>query len=129
MARLRLPGVALLAILATWALMTAAPDRPYVRWQGPRTAANARLGWIYERIHYDPTPIDVAFVGTSHTLNGMDGGRVAEILARSGLREANGGCVTVANLAVPEYGRNLHWLIGKELLSTRPVKVLVIEVL
>ena len=129
MRRPRLILAAVLAGLAAWAAMLLAPSSAYVRWQNLRTEAYARLGWIYERVHFDPTPVDVAFVGTSHTMNGIDAQRVAELMAAEGLRTADGRCVTTTNLAVPEYGRNMHWLIARELLRSRPVKVLVLEVL
>ncbi|WP_158914562.1 hypothetical protein [Caulobacter sp. S45] len=103
--------------------MSLLPHDRYVRWQAMRTEAYARLGWIYERIHFDPTPIDIAFVGTSHTMNGVD---AAEVSRRVSL--ATGHCVNAVNLAVPEYGRSLHWIIARELLKNRPVKVLVLEV-
>jgi hypothetical protein len=91
--------------------------------------AYARLGWIYERIHYDSTPIDVAFIGTSHSMNGIDGEAVGENIARSkGASGLGSGAVHVTNLAIPGYGRNLHWLIARELLENRKVGMLVLEV-
>ena len=35
------------------------PDNPYQRFQFLAVLCH-RLAWIYERIHYDPKPIDVA---------------------------------------------------------------------
>ena len=43
--------------------MAALPHRTAVRWQSTQTEAYARLGWVYQRIHDDPTPIDIAFIG------------------------------------------------------------------
>ena len=89
----------------------------------------ARLGWIYERIHFDPTPIDVAFIGTSHTMNGIDAGAVAEAITQVSNGSSSGShAVHVTNLAIPEYGRNLHWLIARELLENRKVGMLVLEI-
>jgi hypothetical protein len=118
----------ILAMALTLAALIALPHDPYVRWQAVRTEAFARLGWIYQRIHYDPTPIDVALIGTSHTMNGVDAARVEQGIAARGYRDARGRCVTVTNLAVPAYGRNLHWLIARELLENRPPRLLVIEI-
>lgn len=115
-------------MLLTLAAMVALPHTDYVRWQAPKTEAEARLGWLYERIHYDPTPIDVAFIGTSHTLNGVDAAAVERRIAASGSRDPDGRCVTVTNLAIPAYGRGLHYEIARDLLSTRKPKLLVIEV-
>lgn len=116
---------ALAAIVAVAALATslAVPHDPYIRWQDMRSEAWARLGWIYERIHFDRTPIDIAFIGTSHTMNGIDGAAVQAALA-----EAGGGCRHVVNFGFPSYGRNLHWLIARELLEHRKVGTLVLEI-
>jgi len=119
----------IVAWLTTLGLMIAIPHATYVRWQAVQTEAFARLGWSYERIHFDPTPIDIALIGTSHTMNGIDGLAVAQRIAAAGVRAADGQCLTVTNLAIPSYGRNLHWLIMRELLSQRKPKAIVIEVL
>ena len=99
------------------------PHDRYIRWQEMRLEAWARLGWIYERIHYDQTPIDIAFIGTSHTMNGIDGSAVQAALA-----DPPGACRQVVNFGFPSYGRNLHWLIVRELLEHRQVHTLVLEV-
>ena len=121
-------GAGLAAMALMLAAMVALPHTDYIRWQAPKQEAEARLGWLYERIHYDPTPIDVAFIGTSHTLNGIDAAAVQARIAADGLRNADGSCVTVTNLAIPAYGRSLHWEIARELLSVRKPKLLVVEV-
>ncbi|MFC7478313.1 hypothetical protein ACFQS7_28520 [Dankookia sp. GCM10030260] len=116
---------ALAAVVAVAALAgsLAIPHDRYIRWQEMRSEAWARLGWIYERVHFDPTPIDIAFIGTSHSMNGVDGAAVQAALATAG-----GGCRHVVNFGFPSYGRNLHWLIARELLEHREVRTLVLEV-
>ena len=116
---------ALASVVAVAALAgsLAIPHDPYIRWQDMRSEAWARLGWIYERIHFDETPVDIAFIGTSHTMNGVDGAAV-----RAALAAAGGTCRHVVNLAFPSYGRNMHWLIARELLEHRKVGTLVLEV-
>jgi hypothetical protein len=104
------------------------PHSRYIRFQDVRVEAYARLGWIYERIHYDSTPIDVAFIGTSHTMNGIDAEAVGETITNRGVSGLNKNAVHVTNLAIPGYGRNLHWLIARELLENRSVGMLVLEV-
>lgn len=122
-------AIGLATFIATLALMVALPHRDYIRWQSVQTEAYARLGWSYERIHDDPAPMDIALIGTSHTMNGIDGLAVAQTLAASGLRDAGGRCLTVTNLAIPNYGRNLHYLMARELLSARKPHAIVLEVL
>jgi hypothetical protein len=116
---------ALGAVVAVAALAgsLAIPHDRYIRWQEMRSEAWARLGWIYERVHFDETPIDIAFIGTSHSMNGIDGATVQAALAAAG-----GGCRPVVNFGFPSYGRNLHWLIARELLEHREVRTLVVEV-
>jgi len=114
-----------LAILLLVGLVFLPHDR-YIRFQDFRIEAYARLGWIYERIHFDPTPIDVAFVGTSRTMNGVDAAAVAALMSeRSGPGTRP---LHAANFGIPGYGRNLHWLIARELLENRKVGVLVLEI-
>jgi len=124
----RLFAVGLAVMLAALAMMLAIPHDPYVRWQMTTTEAFARLGWIYERTHFDPTPVDVAVVGTSHTMNGIDGLAVARGLADRGVRTADGHCPTVTNFAVPMFGRNMHYAVAREVLARKP-RLMVLEVL
>jgi len=125
----RLFALAAAATLVTLVGLTLLPHDPYIRWKAVRTEAFARLGWVYERIHFDDTPIDVAFIGTSHTMNGIDAAAIGDDLRKAGLATAAGRCVQTANLAVPAYGRNMHWLVTRELLRSRQVGTIVIEVL
>ena len=118
---LLLIGLATLVALAGLALL---PQDRYQRFAEAATESKhyLRIKWIYERIHFDETPIDVAFIGTSHTQSAIDS-RIVE----AGLR-AHGQDVHVVNFAVPHLGRDLHWLIARELLESRPVRELVVEV-
>ncbi|HZV08825.1 MAG TPA: hypothetical protein VFF94_03670, partial [Novosphingobium sp.] len=75
------------------------------------------------------TPMDIAFIGTSHTLNGVDGLAVARGLAQAGVRAPDGRCLTVTNLAIPAYGRNMQWAVAREVLRARHPRLLVLEVL
>jgi len=49
-------GVALAAAVGAAAL----PDNPYQRWQLIENTLYANATWSYERMHFDPAPIDVA---------------------------------------------------------------------
>ena len=100
------------------------PHDPYVRFREAATESvnYLRLRWIYERIHFDTTPIDVAFIGTSHTQSAIDSRIVEESLRQRGLD------LHVVNLAVPHLGRDLHYLLMRELLESRTVREVVVEV-
>ena len=59
-------------LLAVFACLNVAavavlPHDKYLRYEAPNDMDAPTSYWVYERIHFDPTPIDVAFVGTSRT--------------------------------------------------------------
>lgn len=115
--------VMLAAAFGLLALLCALPHNRYLRFQGLTDGAVVKAAWIYERIHFDPTPIDVVFIGTSHSVFGIDGA-VAE---RSCLAAGGRHCGTV-NFALQHLGRNLHWLLAREVIEARKPRLLVIEV-
>ncbi len=111
-------GVALLAAVGAAAL----PDNPYQRWQLIENTLYANATWSYERIHFDPRPIDVAILGASRSQMGLSAPAVAARLA------ALGTPATVANLSVIEDGRNLEWAIADELFKAKRPRVVVLLV-
>jgi len=82
-----------------------------------------KAGWIYDRIHRDDKNIDIAFLGSSHTMMGID----SEAIDRS-LNVVVKNAPTSVNFGMPYAGDNLPYILTKQLLSQRPVKLLVIEV-
>jgi hypothetical protein len=99
------------------------PSDRYLRFASMTEPAVVKAGWIYERIHYDPTPIDIAFIGTSRTLFGVDSNEVESVLG--GLTNED---LHVVNFALEHPGRDMHWLLARELLTTRRVRMLILEV-
>jgi len=91
------------------------PHDRYVRYQQLRDSDLFRSRWVYERIHYDKTPIDVAIIGSSRTETSVS----APILEKE-LSEELGRPIHVANLAIPQEGRNLHYLVARELVQNHP---------
>jgi hypothetical protein len=91
------------------------PHDRYIRYQQLTDSDLFRTRWVYERIHYDKTPIDVAIIGSSR----VEASISAPILEKE-LTEKLGRSIHVANLAIPEEGRNLHYLIAKELIENHP---------
>jgi hypothetical protein len=114
----------ILAALIVALLLSAAvcllPDNDYQRWQ--LQDPDGRLRWIYERIHFDPRPIDVAIVGPSRAQLGLSAAAIEQDLAKQG-KSAN-----VVNFAVPGAGRDIQWAILNELFKVRAPKVVVLEV-
>src|SRR4051812_13787892 len=58
---------AVVALCAACAL----PDNRYLRFLSLTDSAVVKARWIYERIHFDPAPIDIVFIGTSHSVFGI----------------------------------------------------------
>ncbi|MDX9907637.1 MAG: hypothetical protein RBS55_13705 [Bacteroidales bacterium] len=74
--------------------------------------------WIYDRIHYNPDPVDIAFLGSSHTINGIDDRIISEGLTP----------IKAANFGYCRLGRNLDYVLLKEILKKKKISKLVVEV-
>jgi len=101
--------------------MIALPHDKYLRYESlnDHTAPNAY--WIYQRIHNDPAPIDIAFIGTSRTGRSVNTERLENDLAARGVH------AKAVNFHIVKTGRDMHYVIAKELLTHRQVKLLVVE--
>jgi hypothetical protein len=113
--------VFVLCALVTLIGMVLLPQDKYLRYQALNDGSVANAYWIYERIHFDPTPIDIAFIGTSRTGRSIQSKRLEEDLARTGVT------AKAVNFFIFKNGRNMHYAITKELLEHRKVKLLVVE--
>jgi hypothetical protein len=124
MPALRLPAYVLFLLVGCatgLAAMVALPHDKFLRYQALNDSTAPTAYWIYERIHTDPSPIDVAFIGTSRIGLSIHSGRLEEDLRRLGIS------AKVANLHIVKTGVNMQYVVAKELLETRNVKLLVIE--
>jgi hypothetical protein len=83
---------------------------------------DGRLRWIYERIHFDPKPIDIAIIGSSRTQLGLSAAAIEQDLALRG-KPAN-----VANFSVDGPGRDVQWAILDELNTAKSPKAVVVMV-
>lgn len=110
------------ALLAVFSLAVVLPHDRYYRYQAHDSGTTRKADWIYERLHFDPTPVDVALIGTSR----MGGGISEEILEAEYCR-ATGRRIHVANLALPETGRNLHYAIVKEAARAKSPTLFIVE--
>jgi hypothetical protein len=115
--------VVLGTVLALAVLASFLPDDPYQRWQllGGTIHANAR--WIYERCHFDPTPIDVVVLGPSRAGAGVNAPQLSKELAAKGL-PAN-----VVNFSLPENGRDINFEVAEQLFATKKPKLIIIGVI
>lgn len=114
--------VTILLVAALSAVAAAClPDNPYQRFQ-LLGVLYQRLAWIYERIHYDPKPIDVAIVGPSKTFAGVSGSEVEQRLLLLGKHAG------VTNLSLVYGGRNAQWAILDELYKGKSPRVIVVQI-
>jgi hypothetical protein len=123
MAGLRFFGVLGAALVVAFILNAAVcflPENDYQKWQ--LQDPDGRLRWIYERIHFDPRPIDIAIVGPSREQLGLSAAAIEQDLAERG-KHAN-----VVNFALPGAGRDIQWAILHELFKAKSPKVIVLGV-
>lgn len=74
--------------------------------------------WIHDRIHLNEKDIDIAFLGSSHTINGFNDQMISKSLSP----------LVATNFGYCRLGRNLHYVILKEIISQKNINTLVLEV-
>jgi hypothetical protein len=99
------------------------PHDRYLRFKSSTDSEFAKFGWVYERIHFDRRPIDVAFFGDSRTMLGVDSALVEQSFAN-----ASGQTLNVVNFSHTGVGRDLDYLTARELLQNAHARLLVIGV-
>lgn len=124
---IRSPWLLLALVLASFFGLCAAtlllPHDPYVRYQQLSPTLHFRTVWTYERLAFDKTPIDIAIIGNSRLQSG-----IAAPVVQARLSERLGLPVHVANLAMPQEGRNSHDVIADQLFKHHPeVKLVLIS--
>ena len=118
---LRMAMGMLLGVAAALVATLLLPFNPYIAWQQARGTDLFHAKWIYERIVDDPSPIDVALIGSSRFESGLS----APILS-SQLEHRLGRPVRVANLSLVMPGRDFAYESVKLLLAHHPEVRLII---
>lgn len=114
-------ALTLLTFVALSAATLLLPHDRYVRYQQLLPTIQFRTVWSYERIEFDPTPIDVAVIGNSRLQAAISGPQLEAELTGD-----LGHPVRVANLSLPQEGRNAHFAVAKLLLERRPELKLIV---
>ncbi len=109
-----------LSVLLCASLML--PHDRYFRFQTYDNVTTRKADWIYERLHFDTTPVDVALIGTSRTAGGLSAPLIEQTYCTQ-----TGRRIRVANLGLPETGRNLHYVVAREAARTKAPALTVIE--
>jgi hypothetical protein len=115
-------GAALLVALALNAAVCLLPENNYQRWQSLDGTMYGHLRWMYERIHFDPKPIDIAILGSSRAQLAFSAATIERDLALRG-KQAN-----VANFSLEGSGRDVQWEILDELYKAKSPKAIVLMV-
>jgi hypothetical protein len=76
--------------------------------------------WIHDRIYENEKPVDIAFFGTSKTINGINDEWIEKQLSDKK--------VNVVNLGYCRLGRNFSFTLFKKMLKNKQPKHLIIEV-
>lgn len=93
------------------------PVQRRLKYQGLKDDCFNHGIWIHDRIFEHQTPIDLAFLGSSHTINGIDDKTLSDSLK-----------IKVANLGYCRLGINLSYVLLQELLQGKKIKTLVLEI-
>ncbi len=95
---------------------------PSDRWRWMRPSGDySRLGWVFRRIHDSERPIDVVFLGSSHTCCAVSDEAIEKRLSELGID------VNVVNFGIPHLGRNLELHIMREVLKRHKPSLFMIE--
>ncbi|QDY70959.1 hypothetical protein [Qingshengfaniella alkalisoli] len=122
MTRIRFLLLTFLGIVVGIAGLVALPHNRYWRFQEHQLADTRKADWIYERLNFDDTPVDIALIGTSRMAGGISGPQIERDYCR-----LTGRRVNVANLAMPQFGRNMDYIMVKELLDTKSPGLIMLQ--
>jgi hypothetical protein len=113
-------GIVGVVFLTCFALTLALPHDTAIRYRSFQDTIFDRLGWIYDRIANDPTPIDVLVIGPSREARGVNADYVQQALAARGVE------ASIANLSIPAAGVDWQISVLRETLKHHPEVKLVI---
>ena len=98
------------------------PHDGYIRYQAFKKTIFDYVPRFYERIHFDETPIDVVFIGSSRTGRAVNKVEVQEELRKRGCN------LNVENFSIAAAGFDIRIAELRELLAKRKIKMLVFGV-
>jgi hypothetical protein len=78
---------------------------------------------VYQKIFTDSTSIDIAFIGSSHTWHAVN-----DYLIETRWNSTRDDSIHFLNLGYCRFGRNIHYLLLKDLLEKKKLKAVVLEI-
>ncbi len=109
------------SLLVAWVGLFFLPTGAYERYAGVIDTDYIKCSWVYERLNFDPTPVDIAFIGSSRTMEGINGSAV-----EAGLKAA-GYDAHVVNFGIPSLGLDVPYLLTKMLVETKRPRIVFVE--
>jgi hypothetical protein len=89
---------------------------------GYRKNVDCNTSWIYYRLFENPTPIDIAFMGTSHTGCGINDSLIETELSNKNIIK------NVSNIAYCSKGRNIQYSLLKDLIKNKKPELIFLEI-
>lgn len=112
----------LLPVMAGWIIVVSKPLDKKRAYHYLTDDCEGRGAWMYRRIYESKEPVDIAFLGSSHTINGINDTLINQILGNSGSTQ------TACNLGYCRLGRDLTYVLMKHLIDQKKTKTFIIEV-
>ena len=103
------------------AIMLIPIDKKY-QYAFVKNACSLQSNYIYHRTFEDSTPIDIIFLGSSHTMCGISQSTVQTRLSDLGIYSQ------VCNMAFCRLGRDMDYILFKDIIQYKKPKMLILEV-
>ncbi len=100
-------------------LLIVLPTNDQLRYEGLEGDCSDRGSWIYNRLYMDTGLIDVLFLGSSHTINGVEDA-ILERSSEKGKRFVNMGYCRL--------GRDLSYALLKEVVTNKKPSKVIVEI-
>lgn len=105
--------------VCTWILFSE-PSREYAWNSSPQDCDN-RGTWLWNRLYVDTTPVDIAFLGFSHTINGIQDTLIQRLLSEDQTTH-------VLNMGYCRPGYEMYTVIARDLFATKKPRMIVVEI-
>lgn len=113
----------ILPVLIGWIILFIIPTDHKRAYHYLTDDCDGRAAWMYQRIYESKLPIDIAFLGSSHTINGVN-----DTLINNELANYSASKKKTCNLGYCRLGRDLTYVFMKALIRQKGTKTFIIEV-
>lgn len=110
----------ILFLLPVFLLVIILPVKKRLKYQGLENDCFNHAIWIHDRLYQNSKPVDIAILGSSRTINGVNDKLMEQKLEKYDK--------AVVNFGYCRLGRNLSYTLLKEIVKTKKPEYLVIEI-